>query len=94
MAKLIPSHVGMPVQYKYIILKLTGVVACWTAPQVIRLFNFLIDNIYIQVGLSVFQQAIGIPMGTDCAPLIADLFLSSSTLTFLWLGDSIKPLGI
>ena len=43
-----------------------------TAPQVIRLFNFLIDNIYmyIQVGSSVFQQAIGIPMGTDCAPLI------------------------
>ena len=41
-----------------------------TAPQVIRLFNFLIDNIYIQVGSSVFQQTIGVPMGTDCAPLI------------------------
>ena len=46
-----------------------------TAPQVIRLFNFLIDN--VQVGSSVFQQSIGIPMGTDCAPLIADLFCSS-----------------
>ena len=41
-----------------------------TTPQVIRLFNFLIDNIHIQVGSSVFQQAIVIPMGTDCAPLI------------------------
>ena len=71
-----------------------------TAPQVIRLFNFLIDNIYIQVGSGVFQQAIGILMGTDCAPLIADLFLFSfefdfmKKLTFLWLGSSIKPLGI
>ena len=48
-----------------------------TAPQIIRLFNFLIDNIYIQVGSSVFQQAISIPMGTDCAPLITDLILFS-----------------
>ena len=41
-----------------------------TDDQVIELFNFLI---YIHVGSVVFQQAIGIPMGTDCAPLIADL---------------------
>ena len=46
-----------------------------TDDQVIELFNFLIDNIYIHVGSVVFQQAIGILMGTDCAPLIADLFL-------------------
>ena len=46
-----------------------------TDDQVIELFNFLIDNIYIHVGSVFFQQAIGIPMGIDCAPLIADLFL-------------------
>ena len=46
-----------------------------TDDQVIELFNFLIDNIYIHVGSVVFQHAIGIPVGTDCAPLIADLFL-------------------
>ena len=51
-----------------------------SAPQVIRLFNFLIDNVYIQVGSSVFQQAIGIPIGTDRAPLIADLLLFSFEL--------------
>ena len=45
--------------------------------QVIDLFNYLINNIYIQVGSVVFKQAIGITMGTDCAPLIADLFLFS-----------------
>ena len=54
-----------------------------TDDQVIELFNFLIDNIYIHVGSVVFQQAIGIPMGTDCAPLIADLFLFSFEFEFM-----------
>ena len=42
--------------------------------QLIEMFNFLIDNVYIQIGSAVYQQTIGIPMGTDCAPLVADLF--------------------
>ena len=54
-----------------------------TDDQVIELFNFLIDNSYIHVGSVVFQQAIGIPMGTDCAPLIADLFLFSFEFEFM-----------
>ena len=36
---------------------------------------FLLDNIYIRFGHKVYRQVIGIPMGTNCAPLIADLFL-------------------
>ena len=32
-------------------------------------------NIYVKVGNRVFKQTIGIPMGTDCAPLLANLFL-------------------
>ena len=52
-------------------------VPCLTVQQVIDLFNYLIDNIYIQVGTVVFKQSVGIPMGTDSAPLIADHFLFS-----------------
>ena len=37
--------------------------------------DFLIDNIYVRFGSSVFRQVIGIPMGTNSAPLLADLFL-------------------
>ena len=37
------------------------------------MLHFLLDNVYIQVGDRVFQQCIGIPMGTNCAPLLADL---------------------
>ena len=45
-------------------------VFCLTVQQVIDLSNYLIDNIYIQVGTVVFKQSVGIPMGTDCSPLI------------------------
>ena len=31
--------------------------------------------IFIQVGNNVFRQCVGIPMGTDCAPLLANLYL-------------------
>ena len=37
--------------------------------------KFFIENIYIQVGNRIVRQTIGIPMGTDCAPLLANLFL-------------------
>ena len=40
--------------------------------------DFLIDNIYVRFGSSVFRQVIGIPMGTNSAPLLADLFLHTS----------------
>ena len=39
--------------------------------------NYLIDNCYVTCGDSLFRQKIGIPMGTDCAPFLANLFLYS-----------------
>ena len=39
--------------------------------------NYLIDNCYVACGDSLFRQKIGIPMGTDCAPFLANLFLFS-----------------
>ena len=37
----------------------------------------LTDNIFVQFGGCLFRQVIGIPMGTNCAPLFAELFLYS-----------------
>ena len=37
--------------------------------------EYLIYNVYIKVGNNVYRQTIGIPMGTDCAPQLANLFL-------------------
>ena len=39
------------------------------------ILEFLIDNIFVMFGNQVFQQTVGIPMGTSCAPLLTDLFL-------------------
>ena len=36
---------------------------------------YLLDNIYISFGTKLYRQIVGIPMGTNCAPLVADLFL-------------------
>ena len=36
---------------------------------------YLLDNIFIKFGTKVYRQTISIPMGTNCAPLVADLFL-------------------
>ena len=46
-----------------------------TEDQLVKQIKFLVENIYIQVGNKIFRQTIGIPMGTDCAPLLANLFL-------------------
>ena len=37
--------------------------------------SYLLDNIYIRFGTKLYRQIVGIPMGTNCAPLVADLFL-------------------
>ena len=36
---------------------------------------YLLINIFIRFGSKLYRQIIGIPMGTNCAPLIANLFL-------------------
>ena len=36
---------------------------------------YLLDNIYIRFGSKLYRQNVGIPMGTNCAPLVADMFL-------------------
>ena len=45
--------------------------------DIFNMLEFLIDNIFVMFGGRVFQQTVGIPMGTNCAPLLADLFLYS-----------------
>jgi hypothetical protein len=47
------------------------------------MLEFLIDNIFIIVGVQVFQQSVGTPMGTNCSPLLAKLFLCSYEVEFI-----------
>ena len=36
------------------------------------IFEFYLDNIYIRFGTKLYRQIVGIPMGTNCAPLVAE----------------------
>ena len=47
----------------------------WSCQNVCDALTFLLDNIFIQFGTKLYRQVVGIPMGTNCAPLVADLFL-------------------
>ena len=47
----------------------------WSCQNVCEVLIYLLDNIYIRFGTNLYRQSVGIPMGTNCAPLGADLFL-------------------
>jgi hypothetical protein len=51
--------------------------------DIFNMLEFLIDNIFVMFGGRIFQQTVGMPMGTNCAPLLADLFLNSYEADFI-----------
>ena len=55
----------------------------YTADQICRMVEFLIDNIFVKFGGCLFRQVIGIPVGTNCAFFLADLLLYSYESEFL-----------
>ena len=55
----------------------------YTADNICKMIEFLIDNIFVQFGGRLFHQIIGIPVGMNCSPLLADLFLYSYENEFL-----------
>ena len=55
----------------------------YTANDICKMIEFLLDNIHVRCGGELFRQMVGIPMGTNCAPLLADLFLYSYENEFL-----------
>ena len=47
----------------------------WSYQNVCDALSYLLDHIYIRFSNKLYRQIVGIPMGTKCAPLVADLFL-------------------
>ena len=58
-----------------------------------NMLEFLIDNIFVLFGGRVFQQTFDIPMGTNCAPLLAVLFLYSCEADFILLQKNEKKVA-
>ena len=55
----------------------------YSEDDIIKMLEFLVDNIFVVFAGIVFQQTVGIPMGTNCAPLLADIFLYSYEADFI-----------
>ena len=49
----------------------------YSEDDIIKMLEFLVDNIFVVFAGYVFQQTVGIPMGTNWAPLLVDIFLYS-----------------
>ena len=68
--------------FQYVVIGYKDTYFVWDhsdAPQkysdadVIKMLEYLIDNIFVEFGGRIFQQTIGIPMGTNCAPVTCRL---------------------
>ena len=46
-----------------------------SCPNVCNALSFLLDKNYIRFGTKLYRQIVVIPIGTNCAPLVADFFL-------------------
>ena len=55
----------------------------WSCQNVCGALSYLPDNIYIRFGTKLYSQIVGIPMGTNCAHLVTDLFLYCYERDFL-----------
>ena len=47
----------------------------WSCQKVCDALHYLLDNIFIRFGSKLCKQIVDIPIGTNFAPLVADLFL-------------------
>ena len=47
----------------------------WSCQNVCEALTFLLNNIFNRFGTKLFRQVVGIPMGTNCAPLVANFCL-------------------
>ena len=55
---------------------------------------YLLDNIYIRFGTKLYRSIVGIPMGTNCASLVADLFLFCCERDFMTSLSDVKQAEI
>ena len=47
----------------------------WSCQKMCDALHYLLDNIFIRFGSKLYSPIVGIPTDTNCAPLVADLFL-------------------
>ena len=46
----------------------------WSCQKMCGALHYLLDNMFIRFDSKLYRYIVGIPMGNNCAPLVADLF--------------------
>ena len=55
----------------------------WSCQNMYEALTYLLDNIFIRFGTKLYRRIVGIPMCTNCSPLIANLFLFGYERNFM-----------
>ena len=55
----------------------------WSCKNICEALVYHLDDIFIRFGNKLYRQIVGIPMETNCAPLVVDLFLSCYERDFM-----------
>ena len=45
----------------------------WSCQKMCDALHYLLDNIFIRFGSKLYRHIVGIPMGTNCAPLVVSV---------------------
>ena len=79
-AYVLGHGIASSLKYKYIVLRRDKSVSPKTFSETdITMLEVLIDNIFVMFDESIFQQTVGIHMGSNCAPLLYDFLLARQT---------------
>ena len=75
------KYLGLGRDKSYFVLKKKGSNSTkkFSETDIINMIEFLIDNIFAMFGGRIVQQRVGIPMGTNRAPLLADFIRMRQT---------------
>ena len=61
----------------------------WSCQKMCDALHYLLENVFIRFDSRLYRKIVGIPMGTNCAPLDADLVLLCYERDFvLYLSDN------
>ena len=63
------------IRKRFLLLQITEGINFCLIRMYLTPYRIFLNNIYIRFGNKLYRQIFGIPMGTNCDPLVADLFL-------------------
>ena len=63
------------IKVPFLLLNNLNNIKLWSCQKMCDALHYLLDNIFIRFISKLHRPIVGIPMGTNCAPLVADLLL-------------------